>query len=137
MKNRIHFREGLIEEKSGKWVLVGARCKLCGKIFFPKREVCLNCLSHDMENLNLSQTGKLYSFTIVHMASEHFPPPYVIGWIELPEGIRIFSPIQGWKENPLKIGMTMKLSIETLWNEGDKEVVGYTFRPFAISKQEK
>lgn len=79
--------------------------------------------------MNLSQTGKLYSFTIVHMPSEHFSPPYAIGWIELPEGIRIFSPIQGWKENLLKIGMTMKLSFEKLWEEDEKEVMGYVFKP--------
>ena len=57
-----------------------------------------------MERLDLSLNGKLYSFTIVHMPSEHFQPPYAIGWIELPEGIRIFSQIRGWQEHPLKIG---------------------------------
>jgi uncharacterized OB-fold protein len=82
-----------------------------------------------MERLNLSRNGKLYSFTIVHMPSEHFQPPYAIGWIELPEGIRIFSQIRGWQEHSLKIGMEMELAIEKLWDEGEKEVIGYTFRP--------
>jgi uncharacterized OB-fold protein len=71
----------------------------------------------------------LYSFTIVHMPSEHFQPPYAIGWIELPEGIRIFSQIRGWQEGPLRTGMDMELAIEKFWDEGEKEVIGYTFRP--------
>lgn len=82
-----------------------------------------------MEKVNLSEQGKLYSFTIVHMPSEHFNPPYAIGWIELPEGIRIFSQIRGWQEYPLKIGMDMELTIEKLWDEGEQEVTGYTFGP--------
>jgi uncharacterized OB-fold protein len=129
MMDRVPFKDGLIEEVSGEWTLVGCRCQQCGQIIFPCAEVCLNCLSRDVARLNLSRTGKLYSFTIVHMPSEHFKPPYAVGWIELPEGIRIFSQIRGWQEHPLKTGINMELAIEKLWEEEEKEVIGYTFRP--------
>ena len=129
MKTRSPFKEGLFEEVSGKWVLVGCKCKQCGRVIYPIRNVCLNCLNRDMERLDLSQNGTLYSYTIVHMPSEHFQPPYAIGWIELPEGIRIFSQIRGWQEHPLKSGMEMELTIEKLWDEGENEVIGYIFRP--------
>ena len=129
MATTVPFREGLIEEVSGKWILVGCRCKQCGEIIYPCREVCLNCLGRDMEKLNLSQLGKLYSFSIVHMPSEHFEPPYAVGWIELAEGIRIFSQIRGWQEQPLKTGMNMELTFERLWDEEENEVIGYIFRP--------
>ena len=129
MKTRVAFKEGLFEEISGKWVLVGCRCKQCGKVIYPIRKVCLNCLGRDLERLDLSRNGKLYSFTIVHMPSDHFQPPYAIGWIELPEGIRIFSQIRGWQGQSLRTGMDMELAIEKFWDEGEKEVIGYTFRP--------
>ena len=132
MKTRVPFREGLFEEVSGKGSLLGAKCKLCGQIIFPRREVCLNCLSRDLERLNLSRNGKLYSFTIVLMPSEHFEPPYAIGWIELQEGVRIFSQIRCWQEHPLETGMDMELAIEKLWDEEEKEVIGYTFRPSVV-----
>jgi uncharacterized OB-fold protein len=132
MKTRVPFKEGLIGEVSGQWVLKGCKCKQCGKMIYPIRNVCLNCLSRDLERLDLSRKGKLYSFTIVHMPSEHFKPPYAIGWIDLPEGIRIFSQIRGWQENPLKIGMGMELAIEKLWDEDEKEVIGYIFRPSIV-----
>ncbi len=131
MTTTVLFKEGLIEEVSGKWALVGCRCKQCGKIIYPCRAVCLNCLGRDMEKLNLSRHGELYSFTIVHMPSEHFEPPYAIGWMELPEGIKIFSQIRGWQEHPLEIGMDMELTVEKLWDEEEKEVIGYIFRPSA------
>ena len=137
MKTGVPFKEGLIEEVSGKGILVGCKCKQCGKVIFPIRKVCLNCLNRDLERLNLSRNGKLYSFTIVHMPSEHFQPPYAIGWIELPEGIRIFSQIRGWQEQPLKIGMKMQIQIETLWQEGENEITGYVFRPAACHAEGK
>lgn len=92
----------------------------------------MNCLSPEVERLNLGSKGKLYSFTIVHMSSEHFQPPYAVGWIQLPDGIRIFSPLRGWQEHPLKIGMDMEMSVEKLWDEGEKEVIGYIFRPAVV-----
>jgi uncharacterized OB-fold protein len=82
-----------------------------------------------MESIHLSRGGKLYTYTTVYMASEHFPPPYTVGWIELPEGIRIFSQVRGWQEQPLKIGMDMRMHIEKLWQDGHNEVVGFVFRP--------
>lgn len=129
MTTTIPFKEGLFENTSGKWTLVGGRCKQCEKIIYPLRTICLNCLSQNMEKLTLSRSGTLYSFTTVHMPSEHFEPPYVIGWIELPEGIRVFSPIRYSKEQLLQIGMAMQLSVEKLWDEQEKGVTGYVFRP--------
>jgi uncharacterized OB-fold protein len=129
MTTTIPFKEGLFEYRSGTWALVGGRCKQCKKVIYPHRAACLNCLSEDMEKLTLSRNGTLYSFTTVHMPSEHFEPPYVIGWIELPEGIRVFSPIRYPQEHSLQIGMAMELAIEKLWDEEGKSVTGYVFRP--------
>jgi uncharacterized OB-fold protein len=136
MTTKVPFREGLFEKVSGEWTLVGCRCKQCGQVFFPVREWCLNCSSRDLERVNLGRHGKIYSFTIVHMPSEHFEPPYAVGWIELAEGIRIFSQIRGWQEQPLKIGMDMELSVEKLWDEEDKEIIGYIFRPSVVKQRD-
>jgi uncharacterized OB-fold protein len=129
MKTRVPFREGLFEENSGRCILLGARCRQCGQVIFPRRESCLNCLGHELEPIRLSRNGKLYTYTIVHMPSEHFTPPYAVGWIELPEHVRVFSQIRGWQEYPLEIGMDMKMNIEKLWDEEEKEIIGYVFRP--------
>ena len=136
MTTTVPFKEGLFEKVSGKWTLVGCKCKQCGQIFFPNREVCLNCSSRDLERANLGRKGKLYSFTIVHMPSEHFKPPYAVGWIELPEGIRIFSQIRRWQEHPLATGMDMELAIEKLWDEEEKEIIGYIFRPSMVEQRD-
>jgi uncharacterized protein len=126
---QVPFKEGLFKEAGDGPVLLGSHCRACGQVLFPSKQVCLNCLSTDVELIHLSRDGKLYTYTTVYLPSEHFSPPYTVGWIELPEGIRVFSQVRGWQERPLKIGMDMRMSIEKLWQDGDNEIIGYVFRP--------
>ena len=123
------LQEGLFEEADGKQVLAATRCRACGQVLFPRKERCLNCLSEDVETIKLSRRGALYTYTTVYLPSEHFEPPYTVGWIELPEGLRVFSQIRGFQERPLRIGLEMEMQVETLWQDEDTETVGYIFRP--------
>ena len=84
-----------------------------------------------MEAIKLGNRGKLYSFTTSHMPASHFHPPYTVGWIDLAEGIRIFSPILAKEGQELQIGMEMELVIDELWQEGNRRIVGYKYRPIS------
>ncbi len=126
---KVLLQKGLFEEVNGEPALIGSKCGSCGQVLFPVKSLCLNCMSTDVKSIRLNCDGKLYTHTTVYMASEHFPPPYTVGWIELPEEVRIFSQIRGWQEQPLKIGMDMRMYIETLWQDGDREIIGFVFRP--------
>ena len=129
MKEKVHLREGLFEDKGKESALFAIKCQSCQQVFFPARKVCLNCFSSDLVQHRLSNVGKLYSFTIVHMTTKNYKAPYAIGWIELSDGTRLFTQIRGWQDRALKTGMPMQLSIETLWEEEDREIIGYVFRP--------
>lgn len=129
MTTKVPFKEGLYEALSGEGPLIASKCMNCGQVFFPKKSLCLNCMGSGLETIQLSPRGQLYSYSTVYMNSEHFQAPYTVGWVSLPEGIRIFSQIRGWQEQPLKIGMDMRLSIENLWKTEENEVVGHVFRP--------
>jgi uncharacterized OB-fold protein len=126
---KVPLQEGLFEEVNGEPALIGSKCGVCGQVLFPPKPFCLNCLSPDVASIRLSRDGKLYTYTTVYMASEHFVSPYAVGWVELPEDIRVFSQIRGWQEQPLKIGMDMRLYLETLWQGENREVIGFVFRP--------
>ena len=82
-----------------------------------------------MEEVVLSRRGKLYSYTIGRMASTHFQPPYAVGLVDLPEGVRIFAPLKMTEDKTYRIGMEMEVVIEELWQENDKQVIGYKFKP--------
>ena len=128
-KDHIHFREGLFLQEGDRAYLIGNRCEDCGQVFFPSRAFCFHCSSQRMESIKLGSRGKLYSFTTSHMPSTHFQPPYTVGWIDLREGIRIFSPIKKTEGQELQIGMEMELVIDELWQEANRRVVGYQYRP--------
>jgi len=129
MAEKIPFREGTFMEDAEGGRLVGNKCKSCGQIFFPKVQPCLNCFNQELEDVNLSRQGKLYSFTTAYMPASHFQPPYTVGYVNLPEGIRVFAPLKEAEGQPFQVGMTMKLVIEELWQEDGRSVVGYKFTP--------
>jgi uncharacterized OB-fold protein len=129
MVRSVPFWEGIFEVDAKGGRLLGNQCKSCRKIYFPKAEFCFDCFSKDMEEIGLSGRGKLYSYTIGRMASTHFQPPYAIGLVDLPEGVRIFAPLKMTKDETYRIGMDMEVVIEELWQEEDKKVIGYKFRP--------
>lgn len=129
MAERIPIKEGLFMEQGGQGMLLANKCQSCGQIFFPKAIFCLNCSNKDMAELKLSRRGKLYAYTIGRMDSMYFKAPYAIGYIDMPEGVRVFAPLKMMQDKPLKIGMEMELAIENLWQEDGKEIIGYRFKP--------
>jgi uncharacterized OB-fold protein len=129
MTEQLPIREGAFVEGPEGPVLVGNKCVACGQIFFPKVHYCLSCFEENLEDLKLSRQGELYSYAVGHMPSMHFQPPYAIGYVNLPEGIRLFTPLKMQEDKPFKVGMTMELAIEPLWEENGKTIVGYVFYP--------
>ena len=129
MANVVPIREGAFVVGAEGGILLANRCKSCGHIFFPKAVFCLTCYGEDMEELKLGRRGKLYSYTVGNMPSSHFQPPYAIGYVDMPEGVRIFAPLKMTEGKPFKIGMEMEVVTEKLWQEGDNEVIGYKFKP--------
>ena len=129
MVRSVPFWEGAFEEDPGGGRLLGNQCKSCGRIYFPKAQFCFNCFDQKLEEVGLSRRGKLYSYTIGRMASTHFQPPYAVGLIDLPECIRVFAPLKITEDKPFRVGMEMEVVIEELWQEDDKQVIGYKFKP--------
>ena len=125
---RVPFEKDLFVEEGGG-ALLASKCRSCGKVFFPKRTVCTECFKEDMEEIYLREGAKLYTFTTVQMPVYKYKPPFTLIWVEFPEGVRVMSQAKNLEKQPLKIGMDMKLVIETLWEENGKEIIGYMFQP--------
>jgi len=88
--------------------LIGQQCKACGKTLFPRTGICPDCRSEDLQDVELPDEGVLYSWSVVHVAPKPWVTPYVIGYVDLPSNVRVFSHISGDSER-LKVGMTVKL----------------------------
>lgn len=113
--------------------LIGSKCRSCGYIAFPRREVCPACISLDsMEEVPLSRRGRIYSWTVARVAPPGFPSPYFQSFIDLEGGPRIFSLISGVDPSTesLEDGMEVELVLEKISeDEQGREVIGYKFRP--------
>jgi len=125
----VPFREGLFLMEDERAFLLGNKCATCGQIYFPSRPFCFECFGEAMNPIRLGAQGTLYSYTVSYMPSAHFTPPYTAGWIDVVEGIRVFAPIRVKEGQTLDIGMKMELVIDELWQEGERSVVGYLYRP--------
>jgi len=78
-----------------KGVVVGTRCKNCGKLYFPPRADCLDCRKSEIEWVPLEGKAKLVTFTEVFFGPPAFEKstPYVLGLAEFENGLRVFAPI--------------------------------------------
>lgn len=137
-KKRIPVREGLWVEPTSaaeQTRLIGSRCLSCGELFFPKKEIalCGYCQSSELEEVELSRKGKVYSYSVVTQR----PPvyykgevPYALGFVELPEGIRIETLFTGCDPDSWCVGMDVEMVMEKLHEDEDgNEVMAYKFRP--------
>src|SRR5450755_2716695 len=79
----------------GRAVLIGGLCKDCGNQTFPRAPVCCVCMSEAIEPAPMSRTGTLYAFSVVHVAAKKWKKPMVIGYVDLPNGARVFTHLEG------------------------------------------
>jgi len=63
-----------------------------------------------MSPLRISTTGKLYCYTKVHIAPPSWVAPYIIGYIDMPEGVRIFGKVEAAREKDLRIDMPVTVN---------------------------
>lgn len=131
---KVPIKEGLWNSEDPPR-LMGSQCNQCGEVFFPKVDgwLCANCQSDSLKEIALSRRGKIYSHTVVMQR----PPvyyqgdvPYAIGYVELPEGVRVETHFTGCNFDDLKVGMEVELLIDMLHQAEDgTEVICYKFKP--------
>ena len=136
----IPVREGLWTDPAssgGKPRLIASQCRSCGELCFPKKEngLCGHCQSSELKEVELSGRGKLYSYTVVtQRPSEVYKGevPYALGFVEMPQGIRIETLLTGCDFGVLSVGMDVEMVIERLHQDEDgNDVMAYKFRPAA------
>ncbi len=113
--------------------LLGSRCGACGEHFFPRRQVCARCLHDGCDDVELGPTGRLWTWTYVHVplfAKKNAKvSAYGVGQVDLPEGPRVQALLVGGPDD-FEIGMEMVLDLETLRTDDDgNDVVIMRFSP--------
>jgi uncharacterized OB-fold protein len=102
-----------IADRGGRLVLVGSRDLQSGKFVFPR--VPKNSPSAPrFTATDLSQHGILYSFTVIHPNPKTAEKPFVLAYVDFPEGARVFGRLDLRPETKAEIGMVVEVQIERL-----------------------
>ncbi|MFC2003673.1 Zn-ribbon domain-containing OB-fold protein [Chloroflexota bacterium] len=115
------FWEGLRRRQ-----LLARKCPHCGEVFFPPRSHCPHCLGSDLQWVELSGKGTIHSWTEVHVAGPEFDTPYLLGLVDLSEGVgRIASKLVGVEAHQLRLGMPVRI----VYRDTDEGFTLYQFTP--------
>ena len=124
-------------EEAGAVRLHGSRCGRCGGVAFPAHKACPSCGAESGQDaVLLSPVGTLYSFSEIHVAPKGFATPYAVGYVDLPEGVRLFGQIEG-RAAELRIGQKVAVTLGPVRTDasvgvgptgGGRTVISYKFQ---------
>ncbi len=102
----LKFWEGL---KQGK--VYATKCCKCGKPYFPPSADCPECLSSEMEWIELGGEAEIETFTHVVVRPTSFCQykPYTVAIGKLKDGVKVLAWLTGFKLSQIKVGMKVKL----------------------------
>ncbi len=126
----------LTNEEGAQGVLLGTRCRECQVYVFGPAVFCQACTSGNLEPVELSPRGILYSYTIVRVPPSGWPGPvpYILGQVDLPEGPQVLAEVIGCQEADLKIGMEVELALQSVVSEDNETAKAvYKWRPVMSS----
>jgi uncharacterized OB-fold protein len=134
--------EGLFRVDGERAVLFASRRRSSGVVKFPAERPELFDgdpeIQADIGAIELSTEGTLYTYT----TQEFAPPlpykgnrspdvfkPYVVGFVELAEGVLVETLIVGATADQLQIGQPLVSTTTTLETADGKSLVTFAFRP--------
>ncbi|BBX94207.1 MULTISPECIES: Zn-ribbon domain-containing OB-fold protein [Mycolicibacterium] len=88
--------------------LLIAECAACGAVHHYPRPFCPWCWSEDVHPVQAAGTGTLYTYSTVFvndLAPFKEQLPYVAALVELDEGPRLMTTIEGVDSQKLRVGM--------------------------------
>lgn len=124
--------EGLfrVPADGGPPALVGGRCRHCGATTFMLKPLCPGCWAEGTQDeVALSRRGQLYSFTVIHRAPKGFQAPYAMGYVDLPEGLRVLAHVVAEPPAALEAGAEVELGVGLIGTGADgRPLLGPIFR---------
>ena len=134
----VPVQEGLFTWPSAAPQLIGGHCGECAGWHFAAQDNCPHCASLSVQRRPLSRRGHLWTWTVQSFAPP-VPPyrgpvedflPFGVGYVELPEGLRVQARLTVNDPARLAIGMPMDLTLEPWYRDAKgREVLGYAFAP--------
>ncbi len=90
--------------------LTGIRCRKCGELEIPPRELCPACHERAWEPVPLAGEGTIASFTVIRVAPRAYAAdaPYAIAAVKLKEGVSLLGRIVDVPLEKVAIGLPVR-----------------------------
>jgi len=102
-------------------------------VYLGERRACSKCTKQGpFEEIPLSRKGEVYVWSIVHQSMPGVPVPYVVGIVDLPEGVSVRCNLIDVEPDPGCLRFGMPVEMTTAVSQQDREgndVVAFYFRP--------
>jgi uncharacterized OB-fold protein len=144
MSKQVPVAEGVFTWPSDEPRLIASRCTDCDNHMFPVQTDCPRCSGSTTEQVELSRTGTLWTWTI-----QGYPPkappyagnvdpatfePFGVGYVDIDGKVRVESRLTVADVDKLKIGMELEMVLDPLYtNDDGDEVVTFAFAPISSS----
>jgi uncharacterized OB-fold protein len=100
-------------DSAGNPYLEGVRCANCGEVLLETRRGCPNCSAIGMlEPLRLSETGRLFSYTIVYRSFPGIETPFISAIVALDGGGFLKGNLIGVDPSPAAVRFDMPVRVQ-------------------------
>jgi uncharacterized OB-fold protein len=114
-------------EIPNRFRLEAVRCRSCGKVSYPPRQVCPHCRGTELETVHLSRRGTVVTSTVIHVAPAEFAmeTPYAVAVVETPEGARLMAQVADCDLSDVRPGLPVTLEFRLIRQEGHGGILCY------------
>jgi hydroxymethylglutaryl-CoA synthase len=116
------------KEEAQNMRLHGSECRSCGQRHFPMTKVCARCEHHDLTEVALERSGKVFTFAVDNLAASPFPP-VVMAVVDLDGGGRIYCELVDAPPYQVRIGAPVELVLRRLREGGGLHHYYWKCRP--------
>lgn len=126
---------GYTREIPSRYRLEAARCKRCGVVVFPPRQICRGCRGEAFETINLSRRGRVITSTVIHVPPADFlmEAPYAMAIVETPEGARLMTQVVDCDPASVVPGTEVSLEFRLIRKEGHGGILCYGHKAVPVT----
>ena len=97
-------------ERAREGQLTGVRCRKCGELAIPPKELCPACHERAWEPVPLAGEGTIASYTVIRVAPRAYAAeaPYAVAVVKLKEGVSLLGRLVDIPLEQIAIGMPVR-----------------------------
>lgn len=121
-------------EQPQRYRMIANKDTETGVVYFPPRLVAPGNLDAEFEDVQLSGTGTVVTFTVIRVAPTPYADlaPYVLAVVETEEGARLTCQLTDMNVDEAAVGMKVEFEFRKLFDDNEASVIYYGYKAVAV-----